>query len=220
MCIYIDPSLNTSNNKWHISILNILANTVKGLSLKFTSETATHIINPCSPHIIDVNDIIYLRDLIFNFYNIEHPIVMNKFKVLYTRERDTNRRHLLNSHILKDKFDLIINSLDIPFEEQLKIFKNASHFVSPDGAHCTNIMFMNPSAKFLKIYPRNYPKDEHTKGAYNCWQTIFGLSNTFIKGIDFIEADKITTSGHVILFNENIYVDDKLRDDITNWLEN
>ena len=87
------------------------------------------------------------------------------------------------------------------FEEQVKIFMKTSHFVTTEGAHLTNIIFMNKNAQILDIC-----------NTYNSWQKMFGTSN-LIKHFELF----INKPGN---FNDNIIIDNNLENKILNFICN
>lgn len=115
-----------------------------------------------------------ILELVQEAIHKEYPEIEynGNYKVLYFRN-DANRRKMTGYQNQLDKyFDKIIYNMDISFEEQVKLFMNCSHFVTIEGAHLTNVLFMNKKAKVLDISPMN-----------NSWQEMFGTSicvDTFI----------------------------------------
>ena len=139
-----------------------------------------------------------LKEIISKKYNINYD---NNYRVLYGRF-DCNTRKLLNINNIINKFDLIINDMSkLSFEEQVKIFMKTSHFVTTEGAHLTNIIFMNKNAQILDIC-----------NTYNSWQKMFGTSN-LIKHFELF----INKPGN---FNDNIIIDNNLENKILNFICN
>ena len=73
-----------------------------------------------------------------------------------------------------------------------------THFVTIEGAHLTNILFMNPNAKILIFSPIK-----------NSWQLEFGTSRIVNK------FEIITTGGN---FNSNIKFNNIIENKIINFL--
>ncbi len=87
--------------RWHYGILNVLCNKNKfiimTININNDNYNNIHIIHPASPMIINIEYIKYLQKMVFEYYNIPYNIKIPTYKVLYTRIRDTNRRHILNN---------------------------------------------------------------------------------------------------------------------------
>lgn len=167
----------------------------------------------------------WLRDLIFRSYGISKGI-KSRYTVLYTRQ-DALRRRMLESDCLHSYFDCVVHDLSISLHEQVKIFSSASHFVTLEGAHLTNVIFMQPSCKVLSL-------QVHHK---NSWQIHFGTSrlvNVFdtsvvitkqLKNADLlpeIGGDNLCRPAwnpRDKLFNSNVVIDQEIVDIIRNWLE-
>ena len=73
-----------------------------------------------------------------------------------------------------------------------------THFVTIEGAHLTNILFMNPNAKILIFSPIK-----------NSWQLMFGTSMLVNK------LEIITTGGD---FHSNIKYNEKIENEIKKFL--
>lgn len=130
-----------------------------------------------------------LKKFISKKYNITYD---NNYRVLYYRE-DCKRRKLINvNQDIYKYFDLVIKDMSkLSFEEQVTIFMKTSHFVTTEGAHITNIIFMNKDAKILNICNNN-----------NSWQVMFGTNKLINKFEVFI--DKYQEFNANILYNTNI----------------
>ena len=138
-----------------------------------------------------------LKEIISKKYNINYD---NNYRVLYGRS-DCNSRRLLNIDNIINKFDLIIDDMSkLTFEEQVKIFMKTSHLITTEGAHLTNIIFMNKNAKILDIC-----------NTHNSWQKMFGTSN-LIKHFELF----INKPGN---FNDNIIIDNNLENKILNFIK-
>jgi len=96
--------------------------------------------------------------------------------------------------------------MNIDIEEQIKIFRRATHFVTIGGANLINIIFMNKDAKVLDIYIAEIKSWAVRYGTHKC-----------IKSYRFIKADqyKINTnfksgkfssqaSNNHIIINDNL----------------
>ena len=131
--IYVPDYIISSNlYRWHFGILKILSEKNKNIQLIYNIENKDNIINinPGYQMIINLDYIRYLRKNVLEYYNILDNNIIPKYKVLYTRINDTNRRHILNYEVLQNDFDLIIHSLNISFEDKVRLFNKTTHFVS------------------------------------------------------------------------------------------
>lgn len=226
--IYIpDYVLNNKLYRWHIGILNVLTHQNKKIKLIYDIKNYNNVINIVSSFqkIINIDYIIYLRKIVFEYYNIE--IINNQipYTVLYTRINDTNRRHILNYECLVNNFDLIVHSLDLSFEEQVKLFSKITHFVSVEGgAHFVNIMFMQPTSKAMNILTRtDFSTIDNRPEHYDSWQKRFGTSilikefninNSALTRITCNSADAV--SDHDM--HDHIYIDDILKHNIIDFI--
>ena len=142
-----------------------------------------------------------VRSAIFNKYNlgITNTNPVSDYKVLYFRN-DASRRKMINyNDNLNDMFDeIVIDMATKTFEEQVKLFNKMTHFVTIEGAHLTNILFMNPNAKILIFSPIK-----------NSWQLMFGTSRVVNK------IEIITTGGD---FHSNIKYNEKIENEIKKFL--
>jgi len=208
--------------RWHYGILYILANKQPNFELKiYDGEIDIFNIYPNNnKKIINIEHIKYLQKIVFEYYNIDYNVDLPEYKVLYTRTKDTNRRHLLNSECLKDNFDLIIDSLDISFEDHVRLFSKITHFVTIEGAHLTNIIFMQPFARIKNINTVYSTLEKH-----NSWQLFFG-TYVLIKefNIENKELTRISCSNGAACgshdFNDHVLIDNKLKEEIIFWLNN
>lgn len=149
-------------------------------------------------HFSDVIQII--RTSVFNCYKLEEKnIDRPSYKVLYFRD-DASRRKMMNhNNELNHLFDeFIVDMGSKTFEEQVRLFHKTTHFVTCEGAHITNIIFMNPSTKILVFSP-----------THNSWQEMFGTSRC----VKHFEIE--TTGGD---FNSNINYNDKIKNKTINFL--
>tara|TARA_Y100000741_G_C18249873_1_gene556912 strand:+ start:1156 stop:1890 length:735 start_codon:yes stop_codon:yes gene_type:complete len=147
------------------------------------------------------NVIKIVRSAVFNKYNLERTDnnPLSDYKVLYFRN-DASRRKIENyDNNLNDMFDeIVIDMATKTFEEQVKLFNKMTHFVTIEGAHLTNILFMNPNAKILIFSPIK-----------NSWQLMFGTSMLVNK------LEIITTGGD---FHSNIKYNEKIENEIKKFL--
>jgi len=227
--LLLHPSISTSlTYRWHYSILNILSIKHPKFKLKLDdTNIENQKIYPGNPKIIDIEYIKYLQKIVFDYYNIDYNIEFPEYKVLYTRIEDTDRRHLLNSECLKDQFDLIINSLNMSFEEQVRLFNKTTHFVSSEsGAHFVNIMFMQPYARVKNILTRTDFRDiDNREEHYDSWQLRFGTYvlikefNIESNGLIRVSCSNSAASGDHD-FHDHIFIDEKLNQEISVWLYN
>ena len=226
--IFLPNYISTDNQyRWHYGIFNILKNKNDKCTIIFTNNIPTdcHIINSGHPMIIDIAYIEYLRKIVFEYYSIPCDTELKPYKVLYTRTHDTDRRHLLNSNCVKNNFNLIINSLNISFEEQVRLFSKLTHFVSVEsGAHFVNIMFMQPSAKVMNILTRtDFSTADNRIEKYDSWQCRFGTSklikefNLDTKATSRVKCSNGAACGDFDMHN-HVYIDDKLKKSILDWI--
>lgn len=141
-----------------------------------------------------------IRTSVFNYYELEKKnIERPTYKVLYFRNDSTRRKMLNYNNELNHLFDEIVIDMGLKtFEEQVKLFHKTTHFVTIEGAHLTNIIFMNPYTKILIFSPIR-----------NSWQEMFGTSSL----VNHFEI--ITTGGE---FDSNINYNDKIKNKIINFL--
>ena len=150
-------------------------------------------------HYNEVIDLI--RKSVNNKYNLkENCIEQITHKVLYLRNDATRRKMVNYNDELNYLFDdIVVDMGSKTFEEQVKLFNKTTHFVTIEGAHLTNIIFMNPSTKILIFSP--------TK---NSWQEKFGTST-------LVNHFEIKTTGGKD-FNSNIDYNDNIKTKIINFL--
>jgi len=212
--------------RWHYNILKILENKNNKIKLIYTLEK-DDIINIYPQHqmIKNIEHIKYITSIVFDYYNIQYTIKNPLYKVLYTRIKDTNRRHILNYEVLNSNFDLIIHSLDMSFEDQVKLFSKMTHFVSVEsGAHFVNIMFMQKNAKVMNILTRtDFSKIDNRIENYDSWQKRFGTSI-------LVSEFNINTKANIRVdcgdgpccgdhdFHDHIFVDNELKNNILEFL--
>tara|TARA_B100001093_G_C26758127_1_gene984396 strand:+ start:778 stop:1500 length:723 start_codon:yes stop_codon:yes gene_type:complete len=136
-----------------------------------------------------------IRTSVFNKYNIIEKSNKISYKVLYFRD-DTTRRKMLNyNNDLNHMFDEVITNMGSKsFEDQVKLFNKTTHFVTIEGAHLTNIIFMNSNTNILVFSP-----------IFNSWQVMFGTSK-------LVNNFEIKTTGGD--FNSDIYYNDNIKNNI------
>lgn len=213
--------------QWHYGIFNVLQskNTNFITVSEFENDENIHIIHPGSPQLINISYIKYLQKIVFEYYNVDIREKNDTYKVLYTRTGDTDRRHILNSESVKDQFDLIIDNLTLPFEDQIKLFSKVTHFVSVEsGAHFVNIMFMKPNTRVMNILTRtDFSTIDNRKENYDSWQLRFGtyiFVNEF--NVDYKAEARIPCSNGAASgdhdMHDHVLIDEKLKDNILTWL--
>jgi hypothetical protein len=225
--LFLPPYITMQNEyRWHYGILSVMEKKNDKFSLLITEEKekdVDRIISPGHPMIIDLSYITYLRDITFSFFSIDINEKNKKNYVLYTRQGDTNRRHILNSEAIKDHFDTVLISMNMSFEEQVKCFSKMTHFVSVEsGAHFVNIMFMKPNSRVMNILTRTEFLDDR-KESYDSWQVRFGTSS-LIEEFNFYSksvtrqpcSDGASCGDHDM--HDHVVVDDKLKKDILIFL--
>ena len=142
-------------------------------------------------HFNEVMEII--RTSVFNYYKLEEKNIDSpSYKILYFRD-DASRRKMMNyNNELNYLFDeIVVDMGSKTFEEQVRLSHKATHFVTIEGAHLTNIIFMNNNTKILIFSP-----------ICNNWQQMFGTSCL----VNHFEI--ITTGGD---FNSNLNYNDKIK---------
>ena len=139
-----------------------------------------------------------IREAISNkFIHVVKPTP--SYKILYFRD-DASRRKMINyNNELNKYFDEIIVDMSCKtFEEQSTLFIKASHMVTIEGAHLTNILFMDSNSKILVFSPIR-----------NSWQELFGTSS-------LINQFKIVTTGGN--FNDNIKYNKNIKKEILSFI--
>ena len=141
-----------------------------------------------------------IRTSVFNCYKIkEKNIDRLSYKVLYFRDDASRRRMMNHNNELNHLFDeIVVDMGSKTFEEQVRLFHKATHFITIEGAHLTNIIFMNPSTKILVFSP-----------IINSWPKMFGTSRC-VKHLEIV-----ITGGD---FNSKINYNDKIKNKIINFL--
>jgi hypothetical protein len=125
---------------------------------------------------------------------------------------------------MNDYFDAIIDSMDMSFEEQVRLFSKSTHFVSVEsGAHFVNIMFMQPYARALDILTRtDFSKVDNRLEHYDSWQKRFNTAclisefNIDIKAITRINCGGAADGDNDM--HDHIFVDESLKKQIIEWL--
>jgi len=147
------------------------------------------------------NEVIQIiRTSVFNKYNLIELNINTNYKVLYFRD-DASRRKMLNyNNELNHLFDeIVVDMGSKTFEEQVRLFHKTTHFITIEGAHLTNILFMNHNSKILIFSP-----------VRNSWQEMFGTS----KIVSYFEI--ITTGGD---FNSDIYFNNSIKNKILHFVQ-
>jgi capsular polysaccharide biosynthesis protein len=141
-----------------------------------------------------------IRNSVFNRYKFQEKNKDNTtHKVIYFRDDASRRKMIHYNNDLNLYFDeIVIDMASKTFEEQVKLFNKTTHFVTIEGAHLTNIIFMNPDAKILVFSPTR-----------NSWQEMFG---TYI----FVNHFEIVTTGGN--FNSNIKFNDQIKNKIIEFI--
>jgi hypothetical protein len=229
--LLLPPVIYTENlYRWHYGILSVLEKKNDKFKMeKIVQEMETleniRTIHPGHPKIIDINYISYLRDITFCHFSIDIKEKNQEYKVLYTREGDTNRRHIMNSDIVKDHFDVVLRSMNLSFEEQVRLFSKTTHFVSVEsGAHFVNIMFMKPEGKVMNILTRtDFSALNDRKENYDSWQARFGTSSLISEfNLDTKALVRHPCSNGAACgdhdMHDHVIIDDKLKKDILQFL--
>ena len=139
-----------------------------------------------------------IREAISNkFIHVVKPTP--SYKILYFRN-DASRRKMINYNNELDKYfdEIIVDMSCKTFEEQAALFIKASHMVTIEGAHLTNILFMDSNSKILVFSPMK-----------NSWQKMFGTA-------DLINQFKIVTTGGN--FNDNIKYNKNIKKEILSFI--
>jgi hypothetical protein len=155
------------------------------------------------PIIFDINKspifnkiILFIKDIIRK----EFPETEPPSKVLYFRNDAPRRKMAGYSGSIDHLFDKVITDMaSLSFEDQVRLFMNCSHLVTIEGAHLTNINFMNENAKVLDITP--FP---------NSWQVKYEES----KFISYFEEFSMSLAD----FNSNIEYSTEIEEKIKAFL--
>ena len=115
--------------------------------------------------------LIKMKDGIMDSFPIKtSPITLSS--VLISRE--SSKRNLLNSESIKKlafKRHIPVYELDEDFfRNQIEIFANAKHVISPGGAVLANILFMKPGSKVTVLRSYGYSK-------LNIWKQLAEITN-------------------------------------------
>ena len=117
----------------------------------------------------------------------------------------------------------MLDSLSIPFKEQVELFSKCSHFISVEsGAVFSNIIFMKSDAKIMNILTRtDFSELNDRSENYDSWQVRFG-------GKELIQEFNIESKAEerVVCTNEtdhdmhdHVIIDNKLKNDILTFLQ-
>nr|HPO49249.1 glycosyltransferase family 61 protein [Spirochaetota bacterium] len=115
-----------------------------------------------------------------------------------TRRKITNEDEIF--YYLENKGFIKIFLEELTFREQVALFHNAEHIVSPHGAGLTNLVFSKKNTKILEIFSPQY-----VVPYYYCISKTCGLDYDFIVGEDREKSASDYLGGQT----EDIYVDIK-----------
>ena len=170
----------------------------------------------------DISVLYTLRRFAWHFVGVDHSRGDVR---LYTRG-DALLRRLLGWERFATHFDTVHTSMKgIPFAEQVRAFAGARVFVSPCGAHTTNIMFMHSTATMVDVQIH----------AQNSWQVSMGDSKLIRRymtplGSTYVRCNRSTkcsmASRQVYFkngtrkgsFDDDLVMDDTLWGVISRWL--
>ena len=142
-----------------------------------------------------------VMDLIQTVIQTEYGLFSGPYKVLYLRDDASRRKMIGYDGSLNTLFDCIITDMSqLSFEDQVKLFMKTSHLVTIEGAHLTNIVFMNKHAKILSMTPHK-----------NSWPSMFGTSRC----IHTFHEYSLGLSD----FNDTIHYTHTIQDVITTFLQ-
>jgi len=195
--------LDNDLSEWEYSITKML---IDYLNINFeinNSDINTTSVKTCrnikkSPYFNQFTDLIHKS--INNKYKLKEKCIDQiAHKVLYFRD-DSSRRKMVNyNNDLNHLFDeIVVDMGSKTFEEQVRLFNKTTHFVTIEGAHLTNIIFMNNNTKILIFSPIS-----------NSSQKMFGTS-TLVKHFEIN-----TTGGD---FNDNITYNNDIKTKIVEFL--
>jgi hypothetical protein len=189
-----------SNNlrEWELKFCLLM---IKYLNIKYEySDLGDYRIKLNTFNIKQHREFEYIMNLINKIINTEYHYIQysDNYKVLYFRNDATRRKMIGYNGELNDYFNEIIYDMsNLSFENQVQLFMKCSHFVTIEGAHLTNVIFMNKNAKILDITPTN-----------NSWQLMFGTS----KCVKIFEQLNLNLPD----FNDNIqynnFIETKIKD--------
>lgn len=191
--------LHTNLTEWELQFTTLC---IKHLKISYTFHNLTNY-RTGLPYVINLSpNFNIILQLIQEIIKKEYPDTKfnGNYKVLYFRNDASRRKMLGYKGNIDIYFDEIVNDMSsLSFEKQVKLFMKCSHFVTIEGAHLTNIIFMNKKAKVLDISPTN-----------NSWQLMFGTSQCVDVFHNFIlNLDN---------FNSNIQYDEKIENEIKLFL--
>jgi capsular polysaccharide biosynthesis protein len=117
--------------------------------------------NMPSSHIFNHKNILLLKKLLFQYYELEG---VNRPKLLGRKIfilRQSFQRNIKNIEelieIAKEHNFEIVRPEKLSFEEQAKLFSTSSFIVGPTGAWLANLIFTNKSAKVHILFPDYQP---------------------------------------------------------------
>lgn len=98
----------------------------------------------------------FINKLFIDYYfESEDEVRADAFDLIYISRKDTKLRNILNEDELlpvleKYGFKVVITG-NIPFKEQIKLFKNAKAIITTHGAALTNLMFIEEGTRILEL---------------------------------------------------------------------
>jgi hypothetical protein len=196
--------LDTKLSEWELKFCLLIC---KHLNIKLEYDDLYY-----DPHngggsynIKENKNFIPIMNLIKNIISKEYNINYNgNYKVLYFRDECPRRKMIHYNGEINHMFDEIITDMTIlTFDEQVKLFMKCSCLVTTEGAHLTNILFMNNDAKIFNISTKD-----------NCWTLMFGL----YKCINENNFTMILIDSQD--FNSNIIYTKDIEDNILLFLKN
>ena len=197
-----DPSitwvLGTTLYEWEHKFALLL---IKHLNIKYRYQELGDYRK--MPIIFDINRSPLFKRIMLMIREIvkkEFPVSNISSKVLYLRNDAPRRKMVGYSGSIDHLFDKVItNMATLSFEDQVRLFMNCSHLVTIEGAHLTNIIFMNENARVLDITPH-----------YNSWQVKYEES----KFISYFEEYSLDLED----FNNNIEYSTEIEEKIKEFL--
>jgi hypothetical protein len=194
--------LDNKLSEWELSLTNLI---IKHLHIEYEVNDLTY--NHNGMYRINLkNSKNYNKifNIVHDIINKEYHVIYDpNYKVLYLRDETPRRKMISYNNQLNYLFDEVITDMSsLSFEYQVKLFMKCGLFVTIDGAHMTNVIFMNKKSKILVLTT----KEKH------CWTNLFG-TNICINSVD----------EHVLNysnFNDNIVYNDKIQEVITNFVTN
>lgn len=151
-----------------------------------------------------------------DFYSNKKGFNTERRKIYVARFDAKNARHLVNEEMLAERLRIqgfdIITPGQLSYEEQVEVFSQADVVVGAHGAGLTNIVFCEPGALVVEIFPEYYFFDK--KQAYRnhahigCLNYACYVSNQYISEIHQKEAKSLLEQGMQSNFPWLINVDE------------